>query len=551
MPKINELPAATALTATDVLAMDNTSGTATKKVTGQQIKEFATADVNADVADLKSAVTNLENDNFFNFGLFAQSTTKTNNDVTYTRVSEKRWTAVGTSSATSRYWIFDEETFVHLKAGKKYRVEFNSSDSNIMLATHKYVGSTNTAVPIVNGILTIPSDATGFMFRIDTASGKTVNATIDFAIYNIPDGIEAVKADYHALFAETPMANIILPYLTTKNETYKGITYAWTGNTCHVTGRATATSFTDVVDMASGFPAGMKPGGTYWAHYYGKYISLRVYKYVNGTLNVSAVFATTTGGQFTIPSDATGILIRLYITNTTVTLNDYVSVSITRTDNPEQLVFSHKIAFFGDSIVLGRDGDGSSTDVTQFTLANTISERLSVVCDNLGVGGMGYIAQGSDNNNAYAKIAATDLTEYDTVIMCFGVNDGFDPIGTYDSTDESTCLGQFNKIITYVGTNYPSMRIIVVAPFNGRNVGTFPKYWYGNVPSTAYSRGTLSDTLRQACEYYNIPYIEQKDGPVNGYSIATLIGTDGVHPGDAGYKAIGGWLSGEIARLIG
>lgn len=56
MPKINELPAATALTATDVLAMDNTSGTATKKVTGQQIKEFATADVNADVADLKSAL---------------------------------------------------------------------------------------------------------------------------------------------------------------------------------------------------------------------------------------------------------------------------------------------------------------------------------------------------------------------------------------------------------------------------------------------------------------------------------------------------------------
>lgn len=56
MPKINELTAATALTATDVLAMDNTSGTATRKVTGQQIKDFATADVNAEVADLKNAL---------------------------------------------------------------------------------------------------------------------------------------------------------------------------------------------------------------------------------------------------------------------------------------------------------------------------------------------------------------------------------------------------------------------------------------------------------------------------------------------------------------
>lgn len=61
MPKINELPAATALTATDVLAMDNTSGTATKKVTGQQIKEFVTGDVNADVADLKNALPAIAN----------------------------------------------------------------------------------------------------------------------------------------------------------------------------------------------------------------------------------------------------------------------------------------------------------------------------------------------------------------------------------------------------------------------------------------------------------------------------------------------------------
>ena len=49
----------------------------------------------------------------------------------------------------------------------------------------------------------------------------------------------------------------------------------------------------------------------------------------------------------------------------------------------------------------------------------------------------------------------------------------------------------------------------------------------------------------------DIPYIEQKDGPINCYSIQTLIGTDGVHPSSKGYKALGAWLSGEIARLIG
>ena len=57
MPKINELPRASALTGTDLLAMDNSSGTATKSVSGDQIKDYVTADVAADVADLKNAIT--------------------------------------------------------------------------------------------------------------------------------------------------------------------------------------------------------------------------------------------------------------------------------------------------------------------------------------------------------------------------------------------------------------------------------------------------------------------------------------------------------------
>ena len=56
MPKINELTRATALTGTDLLPMDNSSGTATKAVSGDQIKAYVTADVAADVTDLKNAL---------------------------------------------------------------------------------------------------------------------------------------------------------------------------------------------------------------------------------------------------------------------------------------------------------------------------------------------------------------------------------------------------------------------------------------------------------------------------------------------------------------
>ena len=62
MPKINQLPSASSVTATDLFAIDNSSGTATKNVTGQMIKDFTTADVAADVTDLKNAITDITGD---------------------------------------------------------------------------------------------------------------------------------------------------------------------------------------------------------------------------------------------------------------------------------------------------------------------------------------------------------------------------------------------------------------------------------------------------------------------------------------------------------
>ena len=72
-----------------------------------------------------------------------------------------------------------------------------------------------------------------------------------------------------------------------------------------------------------------------------------------------------------------------------------------------------------------------------------------------------------------------------------------------------------------------------------------------NLSHTTLPWWIQKDTLKQACEYYNIPYIEQKNSPINGYTIQTLIGTDGVHPSLEGYFQLGAWLSGEVGRLIG
>ena len=359
--------------------------------------------------------------------------------------------------------------------------------------------------------------------------------------------------------------NLLSGFIAPSGETYKNVKYEWNNGVCHVTnpesGGATATSYTDVFADPNAFPVGMEARGTYKVSGASENVQFRFYQAVSGSFVSSpTILATNEDAYLTIPSDASGLRLRLYVFSGT-TLNEYITPCIQRIDQPERLVFPHRIAMFGDSITAGRDGDAEAGVHTLYEIPATVAKRLGCVVDNLGVGSMGWLAEGS-GMNAYGKISTTDLTPYDVITLCFGVNDGFRPIGNYNSTDETEVMGQFNKVINYIYTQKPAVQVIVIAPFNGCNVGSFPKYWYGTVPSTAYSRGVLSDTLKEACEYYNIPYIEQKNGPLNGFTVKknildsngkslTYMGADGVHPSNAGYKALGGWISGEIARLIG
>lgn len=209
-----------------------------------------------------------------------------------------------------------------------------------------------------------------------------------------------------------------------------------------------------------------------------------------------------------------------------------------------------KIACFGDSIMWGRDGNGSpSTQVTE-TIPKIMSKALGCQCDNYGIGNQAYLPT-SGIVPAYDTISAVNLTGYDAMVMCFGVNDGYHDLGDWDSTDESTIMGQFNKIVTYVFAQNPKIRLIVIAPWNGTNVGTAPDYWYGprNNASGYVSRRILSDTLKTACDYYWIPYIEQYDGPINPLNIMSAL-PDGVHPSADYYKLIGAWLAAKVATFI-
>lgn len=214
-------------------------------------------------------------------------------------------------------------------------------------------------------------------------------------------------------------------------------------------------------------------------------------------------------------------------------------------------LFNHNIAFFGDSIMWGRDGSASASTRTNWQIPVIVRNSLQVSTINYGVRGQGYLPTDESPACAYDNISAKNFDNFDTMVLCYGAYDGYHPLGSWNSDDETTIMGQFNKIINYIFAQKPTMRVIVFAPFNGANVGSYSDYWYGarNHQDGYVSRKVLSDTLKQACDYYWIPYIEQYDSPINAKNITTYL-PDGVHPNENAYKQIGEWFAAKIGGLL-
>lgn len=193
-----------------------------------------------------------------------------------------------------------------------------------------------------------------------------------------------------------------------------------------------------------------------------------------------------------------------------------------------------KVIFFGDSITHGTNGakktDGFSPVKRPFP--SLVGELLSVKTTNMGVGSMGWI--GRIKQTAYQKIKSTDLTPYDYIVIAMGVNDEEKKLGTWDSMDEATVMGQFNKTMDYLVGQGLGEKVIIVAPW--KTVKT--------------NRAKMSAVMKQASEHYGIPYITQDDCPITAGNIGDAL-PDGVHPDQKHYEMIAEWLAAKIQPLIG
>ena len=207
-------------------------------------------------------------------------------------------------------------------------------------------------------------------------------------------------------------------------------------------------------------------------------------------------------------------------------LPSYVRAAVTE-DTPV-------IAMFGDSITRGSAGHGVTVSEK---IPKIIGKCLGVTCDNYGVSYMGWLRTVPDTGQrAYDKISSTDLSPYNTFVLCYGVNDDKTPdliLGDWDSEDPGTVVGQMRKCIQYLFSEKPDCRMIIVAPFITAND----------------KRGAMRETFRLVAEDYGIPYIDQDDSPVNASTVSEAL-TDGIHPTEEYHLKLGYWLSSRLREIL-
>lgn len=122
----------------------------------------------------------------------------------------------------------------------------------------------------------------------------------------------------------------VTAFLAHPDTTNREVEFAWNEakTECAVEGTASGGLATCTMFInATAFPKGMKAGGTYRAIYYAENVRLQVYCYDNGTLVDEALISVLSDREFTIPADASGLMIRLAV-GEGVTADESVSPKI-------------------------------------------------------------------------------------------------------------------------------------------------------------------------------------------------------------------------------
>ena len=301
-------------------------------------------------------------------------------------------------------------------------------------------------------------------------------------------------------------------------------------------------------------PSYFTPGKTYDINFKSENsgVKVEVFAYKNGSTIDTVQYSSS--ARYTIPLDATGIIIRLYVASGT-TVDEYITPEVLSTGTTDDIIgclthLAPKMANFGDSITWGRDGSGSASTQTSYTVTNYLVNH-GIYAKNYGVGGMGYFSKGG-GQTALEKIKSIDITGFDLISLAYGTNDNNTYLGTVDDTDGTTMLGAMYQCFSYIKEQNPACVVVFIAPPNAPTFGAKAAgYWYGYKRGSTfdYNLSELVEGMRAFCNKYGLPFIDNRRNGIDLEAITTLM-PDGVHPNDDGYKIYSRYIGEALLHCV-
>lgn len=217
-------------------------------------------------------------------------------------------------------------------------VNGNSAWVDLPAACYAYEGQFALAIKLIGGTVT------GTMRIVDgvvvnTTTGAVVDPgtiipSIEQLIALIDETVQSIPPEYdnfvNAFLSRRVNFDLTAMYGSRTNSTYNGITYTWNGDTCTVSGTATALSFNNFLNLPVPSNATRNPFGCH-VEISGSFQNVTVNIYAMANESISETRELTESGNIQFTQDCTSIIARLNVANG-LTASGTIKVSVSSQD---------------------------------------------------------------------------------------------------------------------------------------------------------------------------------------------------------------------------
>lgn len=379
---------------------------------------------------------------------------------------------------------------------------------------------------------------------------------------NIEAASESDVSDLKSAITEYNAYNFLVPY-PTEQSVYNGITWSWDGETCYYSGTSTGPTFYRLywIDRTH-MPEWMKPGETYLVKYNStdNKASFDFIFYKNGEILSDSDYYLQ-DGVLTVPTDAEGVQIRLYLENG-LTVNGSICVKILNANSNKELsdygIFrkDSKMLSFGNSLMTGtvfvngvRDHRSSYDNSPYGNVAKALGIGQKNVNHNI-ISDTGLISNNEltpgVGTSFLAEIKKADLTAYDYLVTQLHYTDlqytEYSLGNIYSISGDGTLAGAIIELTEYVKESNGNCQLILV--------GVFPTTYPGeNVFDHQYPLGTIRmlDTLcNQLAKKLHFTYLDWEKCAIS-YHFQDFTDDFNIHANnEITYRAMGNYLANSI-----